>query len=390
MKKFIAILCGAAMFAACNNSNGGGTVVDAPNFPEVQHIAAVAGESYAVTFTAEEAWSVSLTDESQVYASLTYDGITDMQFYGEAGEYTVVVNIKDGILSYAKDILVNVEISMKGYTNDLAILTIARTPYEVTVTGSYTDGTSTFQKGGHPTDSPFASAPNTYKVTYKGKYAGPGAEMVIEHNFDKLYNYRVYAKRKDSEGNVSFGAVSSVNDDYPWVRITSFGTNHSKFRLWMEYEAEDAVLTGGVGYEAYVNIEDENGDAVVSVYFIYNPAADEVLPPAVELAYPSDATTNGVTFEGAGTIYTLTLSDAALLGDNHKPAALRIEGYQGYSFAQENLQLSYDSALEAYYISMVDVTAQDKLSRENVLTIGTLRTDGYEEYTITVVLDWIE
>ena len=55
-----------------------------------------------------------------------------------------------------------------------------------------------------------------------------------------------------------------------WVEFQSFGANNEKFRLYMNYTR--GILTPEVGYEAYVNLEDENGDALVSVYHIFNPA----------------------------------------------------------------------------------------------------------------------
>ena len=380
------------MFASCGQQGGENTPV-APTFPELQEITVEPGQSYEVTFSTDKAWTLVLPAESQVYASMTYDGVTDTQFYGEAGEYTITVNVREGIMSYAKDIIFAVDMILAEYTQSIVQLRVPRTPYEITVTGTSTieGGTSTFERGGHPADGPFASAPNTYKVTYRGKYDAPEAAMIVEHNFDKLYNYSVYASRRDAEGNVTFGRVVA-NDTFPWVSMVSFGKNGSKFRLTMDYDKADAVLTADVGYEAYVNIEDENGDAIVSVYYLYNPNAVEKVAPAVELAFPEDAKAEGVTFTGVDPIYTLTLPSADFLDAKHKAASIKITGLveNGAGFAQANLKLAYDEALDVYYTTLNDGAALNELVRENTLSIATIDANGYKEYTITVVLDWVE
>lgn len=389
MKKFIAILFGAAaLFVSCDNNEGGETT--GPNFPAVQKLTVESGNSYEITFTAEKPWSVSLPAESQVYATLSYDGTTDVQFYGEAGvETTIVLNVRKDVISYAKDIVFNVLIELEGKSNDLAQLTVKRTPYEITVTGTVTEGDSTFEKGGHPADSPFASAPNTYKVTYANKFDGPEGAMIVEHNFDKLYNYRVYAKSKDENGNVSFGAVETDEDTHPWVYLVSFGTGRSKFRLYMKHDSAESVLTAGVGYEAYANIEDENGDPIVSVYYLYNPSAVAPSVEAVKLANENDATANGVKLEGGGVAYTLTLATADLLTTNHAVAGLKINGYNASGFMQENLRLAHDETDDYYYVTLADGASIEGLVRENTLSIATIDSNGLKEVGVTVILDWI-
>lgn len=393
MKKIFAILSVVAMmFASCTPDNGG-TTPTMPTFPELQELTVESGQSYDITFSTDKAWTVSLSAESQVYATLTYtyeDGFTstDTQFYGEAGEHTIKVNVREGLMSYAKDFVFTVDMTLEEYTQSIVKLTIPRTPYVITVTGTVTEGASTFTSGGHPVDGPFADAPNKYKVTYKGKYDGPEAAMVVEHNFDKLYNYRVYASCKDEEGNVTFGRVVD-NGNFPWVNMVSYGQNGSKFRLTMDHNQDDAVLTTGVGYEAYVNIEDENGDAIVSVYYLYNPDAVEQSAPAVELAYPDEATANGVTFTGVDPVYTMTLASSDLLDSKHKAASLKITGFEGGGFAQNNLKLDYDKELDAYYVTLEKGVSLGDLVRENTLSIATINADGYKEYTITVIFDWI-
>jgi hypothetical protein len=389
MKKFIAIFFGvAALFASCNSKDGNGVVE--PNFPPVHNLTVESGKSYEITFTAEKPWSVLLPAESQVYATLSYDGVTDTQFYGVANEEcTIVVNVREGVMSYAKDIVFNVQIELENISKDLALLTVKRTPYEITVTGTVTEGESTFEKGGHPADGPFASVPNTYKVTYKNRFDGPEAAMIVEHNFDKLYNYRVYAKTKDEEGNVSFGPMGADDSGFPWVRLVTFGPKGEKFRLTMEHGDSYAVLTAGVGYEAYVNIEDENGDAIVSVYYLYNPNAVAPSAEAVLLYNATDAAANGVKLEGGGVAYKLTLSSPELLTTKHAAAALKVNGFNAGGFAQENLRFAHDEANDYYYVTLAEGASLDGLARENNLSIATIDNNGLREVAITVILDWI-
>jgi len=278
MKKILAILSVATMlFAACNPSDKNNTPA-APTFPEAQSITAESGESYEFAFTVSESWSVSLPAESQVYATLTYQGVTDNQFYGEAGEHTIVVNVREGIMSYAKDFVINVEMTIREYTQNIATLTVLKLPYKITVTGSAPTGMedvvqSTFEEGGHPENGPFASAANTYTVRYLNRSDAKYGDFVVTHDLDLLYNYVVYAKSSAD------GEFAPISEDCTWLSLRRFGAKREKFSLEMIYDSSDAVLTEGVGYEAYVNLEDENGDALVSVYFIYDPAA--VAAPAV-------------------------------------------------------------------------------------------------------------
>ena len=389
MKKILVVLsCVAMMFASCGMDNGSPVGPKFPKFPELQEFIVESGAIQEVTFSVDKPWMISLPDESADYASITYDGITDTQFYGEAGEHTITVIMEEGLSSYAKDYVVNIEMTLEDITRKIAVLTVPRIPYVITVTGTKLDGNATFEQGGHPANGPFASSPNTYKVTYKDEYDGPEAAMIVEHSFDKLYNYKLYALSRDAEGKISFGPISAEDGYFPWVRLTTFGTKGEKFRLTMEYTSEDAVMTGGVGFEAYVNIEDENGDAIVSVYYLYNPNETTESAPAVTLAYPTDATINGVTFSGSGNSYIMTIKNADLLGAKEKSTALKIQGYQGGGFAQNNLAFTYNETDDVYYMSLAPGANPSELLRENTLSIGTL-TDSYKEYTITVVLDWI-
>ena len=395
MKKIFAILSVVAMmFAACTPDKGGNTPVPPPTFPALQEITVESGKSYEVTFSTDRPWTVSLSAESAVYATLTYtseDGYTstDTQFYGAAGEHTVVVNVREDAVSYAKDIVIVVDMTLSTYTESIALLTVKRTPYEITVTGTVTEGESTFEKGGHPADGPFVSVPNTYKVTYKNRFDGPEAAMIVEHNFDKLYNYRVYAKSKDEEGNVSFGPVGADDNGFPWVRLVTFGPKGEKFRLTMEHADSYAVLTAGVGYEAYVNIEDENGDAIVSVYYLYNPNAIAPSAEAVLLYNATDAAANGVKLEGGGVAYKLTLSSPELLTTKHAAAALKVNGFNAGGFAQENLRFAHDEANDYYYVTLAEGASLDGLARKNNLSIATIDNNGLREVAITVILDWI-
>ena len=87
MKKILAILSVVAvMFVSCENPNGGGGNEEhKPNFPTLQEITAESGASYELTFTVDKDWSLALTEESRLYATMTYNGFTDVQCSGEAG-----------------------------------------------------------------------------------------------------------------------------------------------------------------------------------------------------------------------------------------------------------------------------------------------------------------
>ena len=399
MKKIFAILSVVAMmFAACTPDKGGNTPVPPPTFPALQEITVESGKSYEVTFSTDRPWTVSLSAESAVYATLTYtseDGYTstDTQFYGAAGEHTVVVNVREDAVSYAKDIVIVVDMTLSTYTESIALLTVKRTPYEITVTGTVTEGESTFEKGGHPADGPFVSVPNTYKVTYKNRFDGPEAAMIVEHNFDKLYNYRVYAKSKDEEGNVSFGPMAADDNGFPWVSLVTFGPKREKFRLTMEHAKSDAVFTEGVGYEAYVNIEDAKGDAVVSVYFLYDPNAEVVVETKMELANPELAEQNGIVFENNGYSCTMTYKTAESFISGYLAGALKFTGYTevygGFGSGTTNLVFEHNEESDIWYVRLAEGVSVGSLVREDVLNISAV-SDELHSYTINLVFDWIK
>ena len=82
MKKiFVVLSVVAMMFVACTPNNGDNTPAK-PTFPELQELTVESGKSYDITFTTDKAWTVSLSAESAVYASITYNDMTDTQFYG--------------------------------------------------------------------------------------------------------------------------------------------------------------------------------------------------------------------------------------------------------------------------------------------------------------------
>ena len=149
------------------------------------------------------------------------------------------------------------------------------------------------------------------------------------------------------------------------------------------------LLTAGVGYEAYVNIEDENGDAIVSVYYLYNPNAVAPSAEAVLLYNATDAAANGVKLEGGGVAYKLTLSSPELLTTKHAAAALKVNGFKAGGFAQENLSFDHDEANDYYYVTLAEGASLDGLARENNLSIATIDNNGLREVAITVILDWI-
>lgn len=391
MKKILAILSGAMLLLSACSEKGSNGSEEILNFPEVQNLTVESGKSYEITFTAEKAWAVSLPAISQQYATMTYGGITEMQFYGEANvETTITVNVREGLLSYAKDFVFNVEITMDNKTEDIAILTIPRTPYEITVSGNAPAGSedfvqSTFEKGGHPENGPFVSAANTYTVRYLNPSDAKYGEFVVTHDLDLLYNYVLYGRDENGE------FVVIEDEDNSWLQLHKYVNKTGKhFQLAMEYDKPDAVLTEGVGYEAYVNLEDENGDPIISVYFIYDPNAVVEVPPAISLAFPEEASASGVQFEGDDSGYTLTLKTQSQLVDDHKAASLNIKGYQGYTLEKENLDLVYDKELEVYYLTLIDKEVVDMLERENSFTITIVNAIGAVECPITVIFDWIE
>ena len=391
MKKILAVLCCVAMlFTSCNN---GGNEVVKPTFPELQTLAVEGGLSYDITFVASKPWTVSLSAESQQYATLRYEEFTDTQHAGPAGENTIQLNIREGVGSYASDIVFDVDITMENFTEVLAKCTIAKLNKVINVTGDINPGSSalsTLTAGGHPSDSPFANAPYTYTVTHMKGNDAQEANFYIQHDVDILYNYVVYAKNSNGE----FVKIDTSEDSRAWLELVSFGTNGArKFRLYMYYAAKDAYKTPGVGYEAYVNIEDAAKNAMVSVYHIYNPDAEVVTETTFGLANPQFAAEKGVELiHNSGRSYTLTIPSADLLDpENVAAVSIKMTGYtEIYSgIAQKGLVLKYDEIYETHYLALDEGATIDQLVRTNDLTISALG-DSLEEYSITVILEWAE
>ena len=392
MKKiFLAILCSAAMaLASCEQ---GGNDVVKPTFPEVQILAVEAGISYDITFVAEKPWTISLSAESQQYATLNYEGFTDTQHMGPAGENSIKLNVRSGVGSYVSDIVFDIDITMANFTEDLAVCTIAKSTKVINVTGDINPGTSslsTLSVGGHPENGPFANAPYTYTVTHVKGTDAQDANFYVEHDVDILYNYAVYAK--DSTGE--FVKIDTSEESRAWLELVSFGTNGArKFRLYMYYDSKDAVKTEGVGYEAYVNIEDAAKNAMVSVYHVYNPDAEVVTETSFGLANPQAAADKGVELiHNSGRSYTLTIPSAELLNpDNVAAVSLKLTGYtEVYSgIAQKGLVLKHDEINDTYYLALDENVTLDQLVRTNDLTISAL-ADSLEEFSISVILEWAE
>lgn len=404
MKKIFAIFSVVAMmFASCTPDKGGDNTLP-PTFPALQEITVAPGESYEVTFTADRAWTVSLSAESAVYATLTYtseDGYTstDTQFYGAAGEHTVVVNVREDAVSYAKDITFTLDMTLDSTTQSIAKLTIPITPYEIDVYGSAPEGfentLSKFVNGGHPENGPFVNTPNKYTVKYlKGTEAKYG-DYVVAHDFDKLFNYVVYAKNSEGE-------FVPTTENTKWLELRAFTRTitddkgvsklYKMFSLGMDYTKSDAVFTEGVGYEAYVNVEDENGDAIVSVYFLYDPNAEVVVETKVELANEELAAQKGVTFEGSAIAYTLTFPTADILTTNYEAAALKFTGYNeiygGFGSGTMNLVFEHNEESDIWYVRLAEGASVAALMREEVLNISAV-SDELHSYTINLVFEWI-
>ena len=413
MKKILAVLSVVAMmFASCTPDKGGSTEI-VPTFPELQELTVESGKSYEITFAAEQSWSVSLSAEAAIYATLTYtyDGYTstDTQFYGEAGEHTMVVNVREDAVSYAKDITFNVDMTLGRYTQSIAKLTIPITPYEIDVYGSAPEGfediVTKFITDGHPADGPFVNVPNKYSVRYLNASEAQYGDYVVAHDFDKLdnidegYKYVIYAK--DSEGN-----FVPVGEESKWLAMRTFKRDitddegktksYNMFSLEMNHKSSAAVFTEGVGYEAYVNIEDENGDAIVSVYFLYDPNAVVVVETKVELANPELAAEKGVTFEGSDITYTLTFPKSNLLTTDYLAGALKFTGYNdvygGFGSGTQNLVFEHDATNDVWYIRYVSLAeggvSLENLEREEVLNISAVGSELHS-YTINLVFDWI-
>ncbi len=395
MKKLFAILSVVAvLFSSCEN--GGDNVPQKPNFPELQQFEAEAGGSYELTFTAEKAWSVTLPAASQSFAYLTYEGVTESSHSGTAGEHTITVNVRETAISYAKDILISVDMTMVGFTETIANYTIARTEIPVNVIGAPNAGSegvvkSVFGQGGHPEDGPFVSAPHKYSLRHYSGSDAKYAEFYVEHDLDESsYNYVVYVKNE--EGN--FVAVSATPDSEgkleSWVEFVSFGRKHEKFRLYMNYSK--GIKTPEVGYEAYVNLEDEYGDAVVSVYHVYNPDEEIVVNTSLELANAELAAEKGITIIGSGLSYTLTFPTEESFAKDYKAAALKFTGYTeiygGFGSGTQNLVFSHDEATDSYYVHLAEEATTATLPRTEILNISAIGS-GMDSYVVNLVFDWV-
>ena len=390
MKKILVVFSALAMmFASCEN--GGDAAVVKPNFPEVQSFEAVAGGTYELTFVAEKAWTVSLPATSQSAAFLVYDGLSESSHSGEAGEYTIIVKMREGIISYAKDIVTEVQLTMEGFTETIATYTVARTEFPVNVKGAANVGSeesakSTFTEGGHPVGGPFASAPHIYTLRHYSGNDAKYAEFYVEHDLPSSnYNYAVYAK--DASGNFVTVDIEAATS---WVEFQSFGANNEKFRLYMNYTR--GILTPEVGYEAYVNLEDENGDALVSVYHIFNPAQEEVIEYKMELADAELAAQSGVTMEGSGLTYSMKFASEDLLTTNALAGALKFTGYRevygGFGSGTQNLKFEHNAEADLYYICLTEGASASSLPRTEVLNISAVG-DGMYSYTINLEFSWI-
>ena len=407
MKKILAVLSGAAMlFVSCVGGEGVDTTPAV--FPDAVSVEAEIGGSYELTFTASHNYQISLDAESQRYAILNYEGEPGYDFYGQAGEHTYTVKIKPNLApSYAKDLKVNVNLTMKNETKLLALYTIPRAPYEINLFGRVNPGfeescKSVCNAESHPADSPFAYCGNKYTVTHYSTNDALDGNMIIWHDYPRAnFNYVIYVK--DASGNfVSVGDGDSESEVKSWVEMVAFtGKDTSststdknkvwqKFRLYMNVNSKSAVKTEGVGYEAYVNMEDENGDAVVSVYHVFDPDKEVVAETFFGLANPELAAEKGVKLEGEGKYLTLTLPTLDLITENFAAATLKIEGYYEVypSIAQEKiLDVVYNEENGTIYIALKEGSDVEQLLRNDTLTVSAVG-DTAEEYSVAVVFEW--
>lgn len=393
MKKILAILSVVAvMLVACEKPNGGGgNEEQKPNFPTLQEITAESGASYELTFTVDKEWSLALTEESRLYATMTYNGFTDVQCSGDAGEHTVTIKMQEGLSSYVEDFVAEVVMTIEGHSQTIAIYTIPNNTY--TVTGSAPEGMendviSTIAPGGHPENGPFADAPTTYTVSYLSAVDAEYGDFIVSHDIDFKFQYEVYAKNDVGE----FEMLPSKSNE--WLEFSSFAYG-KKFKLAMNHKSSKAVLTEGVGYEAYVNMVNEEGKTVISVYYLYNPDAVVEVKTSLALANPELAAKNGVTLVGSDKSYTLTFASPNVIGEDYAAATLKLEGYSdfygGIGSGTTDLKFNKDIATGYCYLTLSEGASAESLPRTDVLTIsGTVKGGGLHEYTINLVFDWIE
>ena len=407
MKKILAVLSGAAMLLV---SCVGGEEVEtpAPTFPEVSYVAAEIGGSYELTFTASHDFQISLDSESQRYALLNYNDEPGYEFYGKAGEHTYTVTIKSNVVpSYAKDIAVNVNLTMGKKTELLALYTIPRAIYEINLFGRINAGfedscKSTCTSEGHPADSPFAYSGNKYTVSHFSTNDAVDGNIIVWHDYPReKFNYVVYV-RDESGKFVSLGSADYDSGVRSWVELVTFSGKDTsdastdknkeweKFRLYMNVNSKLAYKTEGVGYEAYVNLEDENGDAVVSVYHVFDPDKEVITETFFGLANPDLAASKGVTLAGAGKSFTLTIPTLDLITENVAAATLKISGYYEVypSIAQEKiLDVVYNKEEGTIHIALKEGSDAEQLLRNDTLTISAVG-DTAEEYSVAVVFAW--
>ena len=409
MNKIIAILCGVAILFVSCNTGGGDNEQPKPNFPTAQEFAVEAGESYELVFTVDFPCLLQLPAASQQYATLRYGGDTDTQFYIEAGEHTATINIKSGVGSYARDLVFNVELASGKYTEALAVCTLARIPYIINVSGRPNAGfeessKARFSAGGHPENGPFVYSANCYTLRHYSKSEATYGDYIVWHDYPReKFNYVVYVKDARGQFVAVAGDDESKYTEPTWVEFTPFeGTDPNetseeaankvwqKFRLAMNTSSSYARFTRNVGYEAYVNLEDENGDAVVSVYHVFDPNAEVVTETSFGLANIALATEKCVTLVGNGNNYTLTIPTIDILTENVAAATLSITGYTEIyaSIAQDQLlDVIYDKELNTLHIALKEGVDASALLRTDTLTISALG-DSVDEYTVSVVFEW--
>ena len=390
MKKILVVLSVVAMaFASCTQ---GDKTLPRPEFPEVNTLSVEAGKSYKITFVAEANWVVSVPAEAQRYAELRYENFTDTSHSGSAGEQTITLHMKSKVGSYFEDITFYIEITMNGYTENLAECTIAKLTKVLTVTGTPNAGfeeevLSVFSKGGHPENGPFASCENAYSVVHKRGVDAEDGNYVVAHDFDMDYDYVIYGK--DASGEF----VPVANDSNSWLSCPTFGTNGEKHRLEMRYNASSAVMTEGVGYEAYVNVEDEKKNVVISVYYRFNPADEAVVERTFGLADSALAAEKGIVMDGSGLNYTLTYPSLEVFTNDYMAAAFKLVGYTdiygGIGSGSNNLVFEHNEESDVWYLRPAEGASLAQLRRTETLTISAVGS-SLVSYTINIIFDWVE
>lgn len=293
MKKSLVILTlVAAIFTACEK--GGDKTPTTPIFPEPTAHEIEANTGFGVTFDANFAWTVSLSEEDSLVAYL-FDGeekVTSVS--GVAGEGIRVFGKTYSVKNYDEDITFTILITMDGETRTLATYTIKKIEKEAPLHSTETLDGTTLTEGAPSWGGEFKGKAYYYfTLNYGNEYDaqdGVSLQCDLEYASIKCYSYNA---------GIVITDASTMED--PYVTVTEHGNADVGygFRIKMDVSKESAKwsLSNGT-YEAYANICDANGNILVSIYCTYTPqqgggntGGDE----GMSFAYPNYVSTDGST-----------------------------------------------------------------------------------------------